>query len=604
MNKYMNNIANLSHRLTLGKACLGMALLCTAPALTSCGDFLDQDSDRVILADEDHLNNATDTIYSVIGIMNKLQAIADRTVLLGELRGDLVDINSTTSADLRDVALFNVGDSNAYNRPRDYYAVINNCNYFLAKADTALKNNRNEYIFHKEYAAVKAFRAWTYLQLALNYGRVPFVTEPILTKEQADKDYPMQDIQGICQYFINDLTPYATEEMPGYGLIRNTDSRYFYFPIYALLGEFNLWSGNYREAALCYYRFLSTRNGTNSAFPTGTRQVVWSRDDAHWLNTMDSWTLNSFGTTSELYSSHDELITMIPGDSIPSEGNYSELRNLFNSTQSNGYKPSIVPSQSLINLSEAQTYCHLNSAGDVSYAPKGLTRHRSGDLRLSSAWNDGDGISLFVNGQRVENYQSISKYVTQHVHVLRLSTIYLHLAEALNRAGFPRFAFAILKTGVNNSILQRDVIPYYENDADFLAQFNFPNSQYILQTMAENSDENTIGIHSHGSGWSSYNEHYTLPDDTTLTGNDRLNYQIEGVEDLIVDEEALELAFEGTRFYDLMRVALRRNDPSYLANKVYGRRGSDNVETMRGLIKKDLTNPQNWYLGWNGKIGY
>ena len=29
---------------------------------------------------------------------------------------------------------------------------------------------------------------------------------------------------------------------------------------------------------------------------------------------------------------------MIPGDSIPSEGNYSELRNLFNSTDENDYK--------------------------------------------------------------------------------------------------------------------------------------------------------------------------------------------------------------------------------------------------------------------------
>ena len=36
----------------------------------------------------------------------------------------------------------------------------------------------------KEYAAVKAFRAWTYLQLALVYEKVPFVTEPITSMEQ------------------------------------------------------------------------------------------------------------------------------------------------------------------------------------------------------------------------------------------------------------------------------------------------------------------------------------------------------------------------------------------------------------------------------------
>ena len=154
--------------------------ICAVCGFVSCSDFLDQESDQVIYADKDHLNNATDTLWSVAGIMNKMQVIADRTILLGEMRGDLSDITEFTSADLRDVAFFNISDENMYNAPRDYYAVINNCNYYLAKCDTALRNNRNELVFEREYAAVKAFRAWTYLQLVLNYGSVPFVTEPIL----------------------------------------------------------------------------------------------------------------------------------------------------------------------------------------------------------------------------------------------------------------------------------------------------------------------------------------------------------------------------------------------------------------------------------------
>ena len=164
-------------------------------ASTSCSDFLDQESDHVIYADKSHLDNATDTIYSVIGIMNKMQAIADRTILLGEVRGDLIDINERTSSDLRDVALFNVGNDNKYNSPRDYYAIINNCNYFIAKADVDLKNNRNETIFLKEYAAVKAFRAWTYLQLVLNYQSVPLITEPVLSMEDAEKNFPHVEIK-------------------------------------------------------------------------------------------------------------------------------------------------------------------------------------------------------------------------------------------------------------------------------------------------------------------------------------------------------------------------------------------------------------------------
>ena len=239
----------------------------------SCSDFFDQESEHVIFTETDHLNSATDSIYSVIGILNKLQAIGDRTVLLGEVRGDLVDLTKEANSDLRDMALFNIGDDNRYNNPTDYYAIINNCNYFIANADTALKNNRNDYIFMKEYAAVKAIRAWTYLQLVLNYGSVPFVTEPILSKLEAEQNYPKYDLQAVCEYFINDLMPLTdrwADEYPNYGNIRSLRdgaSRLLFFPMNVVLGDLNLWlasvTGNkstYREAAMRYYKYISQRN--------------------------------------------------------------------------------------------------------------------------------------------------------------------------------------------------------------------------------------------------------------------------------------------------------------------------------------------------------
>ena len=259
--------------------------------MTSCSDFFNQESEHVVFTDQDHLNNATDSIYSVIGILNKLQAIGDRTILLGEVRGDLVDLTTDANSDLRDMFLFNMSDDNRYNKPIDYYAVINNCNYFIAHADTALKNNRNDYIFMKEYAAVKAIRAWTYLQLVLNYGSVPFVTEPIITKLEAEKDYPRYDLQEVCRYFINDLMPLTdrwADEYPGYGNIRSLRdgaSRLLFFPMNIVLGDLNLWlasitgdKNTYREAAMRYYKYISQRNGDNSAYPIGMSYIMWTPD--------------------------------------------------------------------------------------------------------------------------------------------------------------------------------------------------------------------------------------------------------------------------------------------------------------------------------------
>lgn len=557
----------------------------------------------MIYADKSHLNNATDTIYSVIGIMNKLQSIADRTILLGEVRGDLMDINENTSSDLRDLALFNVGSENKYNSPRDYYAIINNCNYFIAKADIDLKNNRNETIFLKEFAAVKAFRAWTYLQLVLNYGEVPFYTDPILTKAESEYDYPKKNIQEVCQFFINDLAELADIETPSYGTIRSNDSKLFYFPIYILLGDLNLWAGNYKEAALNYYYYISRRNGTNVAYPTGTSSVRWMQNDSHWRSIRDSWSTEFYNENNNRTS---ELISMIPGDSIPSEGNYSELRNLFNSSETNDYKVSLKPSQSIIDLSASQPYCHLTSGNDVVYAPTGLTENRTGDLRLSMAWTYLTDVRVRTSGSTKElsEYSSIYKYATRNVHIYRRTMVYLRMAEALNRAGYPRFAFEILKNGVNNRSIESNVIPYYTADSTWIRQFDFPNNDYVLESRSGQQTENTMGIHGRGSGFSFLDDKYVLPDDTTITDSImRRDYQIIRVEDMIVDEEALEFAFEGYRFYDLMRVALRRNNPSYLADRIYKRRGVAQEAVMKGLIRHDLNDTRSWYLNWNNKIG-
>ena len=575
----------------------------------ACSDFLYDDSDQVAYADRNLLTEDADTLWAVAGIMNKMQVIADRTILLGEVRGDLVTLTNDASADLRQIANFEASASsqlltpnsqlvtqNKYNRPRDYYAIINNCNYYLANADTTLRNSRNELVFMKEYAAVKAFRAWTYLQLVLNYQSVPLITEPVLSMEDAEKNFPRMDINEVCRYFIADLLPFADVETPTYGSIRSTDSKLFYYPIKVLLGDLYLWSGQYREAAQCYYRYISTRNGTNSAYPISTNSVRFVGNDSRWMNTRDSW---SPMFAQESNSSNSELIMMIPGDSIPSEGNYSELRDLFNTSESNDYTSSIVPSQTLIDLSAAQKHCHYTSGGEYVYAPEGLENFRTGDLRLSAVYTNLDnlgGLGVTVNGKRVTNYSVISKYQTRNVHILRRAMVWLRFAEALNRAGFPRFAFQILKTGVNNNIIARDVLPYYPADSAFIASFNFPNTSYVLETTARLATENTMGIHSRGSGFTAANASYAFLEDSVLTDvqgdlQSVLNAQIEYVEDLITDEEALEFAFEGHRFYDLMRIALRRNDPSYLASRVARRSG-----TLSPALEATLSDTRNWYL--------
>ena len=411
--------------------------------LSSCDEFFKQESDDVLYADNEHLQNAVDTVFSVTGILKKLQAIGDRTILLGELRGDLVELTTEANSDLRQIANFEVDDNNSYNAPSDYYAVINNCNYFIAHADTALRSNRNEIIFMKEYAAVKAIRAWTYLQLALNYGEVPFVTEPLLSKEEAEAAEQGQkaDIQAICTYFINDLATiperYNTE-YPGYATIDGNESRLFFFPLSVMRGELYLWRAtvtgskeDYKQAALNYFKYINERNGMNSIYPTYSECVYFSPRQTSY----EDYT----GTLYPIEESIDadaELITMIAGDEIRSQGNYSELRNFFNSRDENDRKVSISPSQRAEEISSAQVYCMVPERGtNVFYITQQLPQHMTGDLRLADTWREGYDRDRYT--QEMTETQTIRKYseTSSNIHIYRRTMIYLRLAEALNMAG-------------------------------------------------------------------------------------------------------------------------------------------------------------------------
>ena len=136
------------------------SLLLIAP-LTSCEDMLETDSKFVMYESDNTLSNPTDSVYSVLGIINQMQKIADRTVLLGEVRADLVTITDAANADLKRLSAWDFSMENKYNSVSDYYSVINHCNYFLHHVDTTL-TRRGYKIFQAEYAAVKTFRAWTY----------------------------------------------------------------------------------------------------------------------------------------------------------------------------------------------------------------------------------------------------------------------------------------------------------------------------------------------------------------------------------------------------------------------------------------------------------
>lgn len=546
---------------------------------TSCSNMLETESDLVEFEEDHTLNHATDSVYSVMGIINKMQVIADRVVLLGEVRGDLIRTTDAANSDLKRLSAFEFNENNRYNQVSDYYAVINNCNYFLAHIDTAMER-RGRNLFMREYAAVKSYRAWTYLQLALNYGEVPLILQPLMTEIDAREAMKQTrvGIKEICETFIDDLTPYVGVNLPEYGSVSNSNPKYLFIPMRALLGDLCLWAGRYQEAARWYHDYLTDKYDPKQM----------NSQSINWAN---STQFNSIYDSYGPLTSDNELLCYIPMEVRVFDGTISELPDLYNSTTENNYYYQLTPSSNMAKISADQTYCFENdipgaTTKDTLYAPHvGLFRSELvGDLRYYSNY----AYSTYGTNNDYSEYNSyqqrIYKTISERITTYRVTMIYLRYAEALNRAGYPQSAFAILKYGICDEILKNRVDAAELEAAGDLVSFDPELFRF---------DGKYFGIHSLGSGDSHANQYFTLPQPTTelATRQDTVNYQIPLVEDLIITEMALEGAFEGYRFNDLMRVALRRNDPAYLADPVSRRNGEADME-----LRQKLLNTKNWYL--------
>lgn len=579
INKILKKVAVLALPLTLGVG---------TGTFTSCADMLDTKSEMVEFTEDNQLNTPQDTLYSVMGIIRSMQTIADRTVLLGELRGDLMVTTDKASTSLKNLAAFNLEEENDYNRIADYYAVINNCNYFIANADTSLMKLQ-EHIFKKEYAAVKTFRAWTYLQLAKIYGEVPLVLDPVLTENQAqaEKNKKYSGIQEICNYFIDDIKPFVDTDLPMYGEMGGFNSTKFFIPVRVLLGEMCLWANRYQEAAEYFHEYLTFKNREQTTGKSYSRWQVGSD-----LNFSTAGWSSSY-TTAISNSRSVENITIIPLETSEFYGKKGMLENVYNSTEYNYYYFQAKPSQGMFDLSAAQDYCYLNKITEINmdtiYVPKTDLRRPfyAGDLRLASVYSFNT-----YNRDETSNYngehQTISKFSETFIPLYRIQQVYLMFAEALNRAGYPETAFCILKYGLYDMQIKRDL-----KNGGISQQERERAGNLIKFTDDVFKDINTQGIHARGCGDVTCDSTYCLPmPETALASyNDTVQYQIPLLEDMIVTEMALESAFEGKRYYDLMRIALRRNDASYLATPIARRNGTEDA-----ALKALLMDKKNWYL--------
>ncbi|SFW57739.1 RagB/SusD family nutrient uptake outer membrane protein [Chitinophaga sancti] len=576
------------------KRLLYTALLCCT-LLCGCKKLFDIKPKEAL----DHsavYQNVNDADAAVIGIYGKLMGLSARYMILNELRGDLVDVTtSTTDKYLQELNIHDVSTDNTYADPRPFYEVIMNCNDALKNFDAMLQDKRmsnDDYILR--YSAVGAIRSWLYLQLGIHYGEIPYITDPLETID-AIKDaarFPRISFDELLDKLVTftEGLPYKYPFPAGTSLLITTDgysTEKFFINIKCLLGELYLWKGNYTQAALNYRVMM---NYADVLYPA--------------MNSEQWYEVYRIGYTANLSGALWSNIF-----SQPYGERYSNYEIIWNLP----FDKNFAPSNPFIALCD-------NIRGSYQIRPSELAianwnkQFRSDNTPVDQR---GPNVSYKYSGTQpvikkyTYNYNPLLPFETNSKWILfRAAALHLHYAEAANRDNRDKIAYALMNTGIKNTYdpvymatgvtggegrnvtdieQTKDVAPY-DFDARDGNYPQFRNVWYRNIGVRGRMGLKSVKVDSTGV----FDMSNPLLTDKPVINRPEL---INRMEDLIIDEDGLELAFEGYRWPDLLRIALRRQatDPAWLANKIAAKFIAAH-DSRAEAVRSRLMNKANWYL--------
>ena len=663
--KLLNKISSNHLLPSLGRG-MGVGLMAFFGlfATTSCEDMLMTENDSMVIDPE--LGNKTDSVFYALGIAQAMQQVADQYFFIGEMRCDLVTTTEHTDNNLRQLADFSATTTNKYDSAYVYYKVINNCNYYLANRDTSLYIGSTN-VSINEYAAVEAWRAWAYLQLARTYGGnevgIPFYTEPLTAISQIDEaNFPKKTLTEIVAELAPRLERFSGLEVPyvalgnwsvgttNWGVEKGINFRRIFVPVDVVLGEMYLEDGQWLKAAQSYAKYLCDNRLVAENLNAGDRLYsgVVSRD--YYPNDLQT-TFNSFVTQyNEIFSdlsSPNDVLTYIPMAVSSQRGQTTNIPLAFGYDYYSTDGAENCPRVEEIQIKPSAAYRALTDTCAFYYYPYNTVNINATNPDTVKVWKAGDGRANYADGRyardrdaaifNLDATDTTKVYIGKahknaNVYLFRTTTIYLHLAEALNRLGHPDAAFAILRNGISTYL--EELVP--GRDSVYAKhQYMTQASVDLLSTQvpflnAENRNFFTpdlvYGIHHHGAGYinavrvennmsvagsqatavGSKNNHHYLPDVIIgeklkeleakfgIQNGMTLQDSINAMEDILCDEYAKELAFEGIRFYDLQRIARHKNEAGLYGADFGSRWFADKLKDNNPA--KSLLDPKNWYL--------
>lgn len=593
---------------------------------SSCKDFLNPEQEINIT--EDKLYDDWYEYRSIeMGLYGIQAELVEQIVLLGELRADLLNITETADADMVEIYNFNISKENKYASPTNFFKLISASNSFirLLQKEHPEVMDPGSFVtnFDKLYGEALCMRAWAYFNAVRIYGRIPFIHESLTT---------IDEVEG----YINSAETY----IDSIDIVYNRDGYYndtLYNNPIAL-------EKKYFDQSLVIDYF--TNELVNKVKAVGVNHYIDNNDNSwevsiwntHALNTLLGIMYLTDGDLAQAARSFEKVI-YLPSENfryqLDQSFRNSNWKNIFNNIDSREHILTLWFNKSYFQQNQLQAFFEARPPHKYMLKPT-----KNSILYWESIWDGpvireddsqpwttetvfpgfpgdfsrGHGVSYAYlrNGEPLDQnlirgmlyLKSEEDYRTAAILVENVDTVvwkYSWNKGVFDQdANFPVYRAAGVHLWLAEvytwwSFLQNGIVrPFTTNAVNIVNNGGNYSSDAGREQLGVRG---RVGFGDARDGIKVGNINYIfhpftneVVDYINLTG-DFTGKQLL-LEEKIMEEKARELAFEGERFYDLMRVAKRRNDPSYLAKLVSQKYPSDRREAMYNL----LMNEENWYI--------
>ena len=519
-----------------------------ALGLGSCSDFLEIEPLNDIVLDkfwneENDVENIVAGCYS--GMQNRI--LIERMIVWGELRSDHL-IGGTGVQDninIQNILKENITANNVYTTWGEFYDIINRCNTVLHYAPLVAERDPNytETELMATCAEVSAIRDLCYFYLIRTFRDVPYSTEPFLDELQ-QMAMPATKFDAVLDSLITDLENVRTYAVKTYPVSKKNYQcgRITQDAIHAMLAEMYLWKKDYANSVKYADMVIDskTQRYQNEIDNAGSTSSAYKMFEGYPL-IYDSFTSgNYYGNAYESIfgsgASRESILELIFADDNTLLANHG-LSFLYGNQKTS---PGIVKPADFITTD-------VSDASYKVYRDKYDTRNYENLYKMSASQY---GVAKYVckNGMVTVSSTEISamsqspSYPEEYCHanwiLYRLTDVMLLKAEAL-----VQMVEGDDKSEVNDSLLR---------------------AAYDIVSVI-NKRSNCA---------------------TTYTPITYANYSTKSqMENLVLEERARELMFEGKRWFDLVRRSLRDGNTSYLVQQVT-RKGSDNASVVQAKLAK------------------